>query len=155
MVPGTFLHRINFSRVKIRTECKKFFYKVKNVKSWYCDNNYKFAKVTVFAKRSTCLAGFWIYQASEYVSSSKYTRVKQGSEQVCICLDNSFYAWLSDYARKCVNIPESAWVAFVLYVPIVIPCLLECTVAYFSEVYSLKEHETISLLRGKIWFFLE
>ena len=68
---------------------------------------------------------------------------------------------MSKYARICVNMPKSASVAFVLHVPIVITCLLECMVTYFIEVYSLKEHEAVFLKRkywissteaGSIWF---
>ena len=40
-----------------------------------------------------------------------------------------------------MNIPKFVWIAFVLYVPIVIPRLLEHVVIYFMEVYSLEEHE--------------
>ena len=39
--------------------------------------------------------------------------------------------------------PKSAQMAFVLHVPIVIPCLVECVVSYFNEVFSLKEHEAV------------
>ena len=35
--------------------------------------------------------------------------------------------------------------AFLLHVPIVIPCLLEYAFTYFREVYSLNEHETVKL----------
>ena len=75
------------------------------------------------------------------------------------------YAWICrdmlEYARMCVNMPKSAWMAFVLHVPIAIPCLLEYRFTYFTEVYSLKEHETVflkrqnldfSIVAGSIWF---
>ena len=40
---------------------------------------------------------------------------------------------MSEYARIYVNMPKSARMAFVLYFPILIPCLLECVVTYFNE----------------------
>ena len=59
------------------------------------------------------------------------------------------YAWICqdmlDYARTSVNMSKSAWMAFLLHVPIVIPCLLEYAFTYFREVYSLNEHETVKL----------
>ena len=42
--------------------------------------------------------------------------------------------------------------AFVLNVPIVIPCLLEHVLTYYNEVYSLKEHEAVFFKRER--FFL-
>ena len=59
-----------------------------------------------------------------------------------------------------MNRPKSAWMAFALHVPIVIPCLLESVVTYF-KVYCLKEHEAVFLKKqnlilsrvaGSIWF---
>ena len=53
--------------------------------------------------------------------------------------------------------------AFVFYVPNVIPCLLEYVDTYFNKVYSLKEHEAIflkrqnlvySIVAGSIYLFL-
>ena len=51
------------------------------------------------------------------------------------------------YVYICLNMPKSAWMAFVLHVPIAIPCLVECKVTYFNKVSSLKEHEAVSLKR--------
>ena len=49
----------------------------------------------------------------------------------------SEYAWIipgyADYTRTYMNMPKYAWIAFVLHVPIVIPCLLECVLSYFLE----------------------
>ena len=59
-----------------------------------------------------------------------------------------------DYARVSANMPESAWVAFVLYVPIVIPCLLEYVFTYFNRVYSLKEHEAVFFKRQNLIFYI-
>ena len=56
---------------------------------------------------------------------------------------------MSEYARICVNILKSTSVAFVLCVPIVITCLLECMVTYFNEIYSQKEYEAVFLKRQK------
>ena len=39
---------------------------------------------------------------------------------------------MSEYTGICVNFPKSARMAFVLYFPIVIPCLLESVVTYFN-----------------------
>ena len=81
------------------------------------------------------------------------------------------YAWfclnMSKYAGICVNIPKSAWLALVLHVLIVIPCLLERAVPnfnyslkkqenekyvscdYASTKFNLKEHEAVFLKRQK------
>ena len=56
---------------------------------------------------------------------------------------------MSEYARIYVNMPKSTSIAFVLHVPIVITCLLECMVTYFNEIYSQKEYETVYLKRQK------
>ena len=49
------------------------------------------------------------------------------------------YAWvywnMLDYARIYMNMPKSAWTAFVSHVPIVIPGLLGYVFSYFNEVY--------------------
>ena len=42
--------------------------------------------------------------------------------------------------------------AFVLHVPIVIPCLAECVVTYLNEVHSLKENEAVFLKRQNLIF---
>ena len=42
--------------------------------------------------------------------------------------------------------------AFALYVPIAIPCLLEYGLTYFYDVYSLKEHEVVFLKRQNLIF---
>ena len=42
--------------------------------------------------------------------------------------------------------------AFVLHVPIVRPCLVECVVTYFNEVYILKEHEAVFLKKQDLIF---
>ena len=42
--------------------------------------------------------------------------------------------------------------AFVLHVPIVIPCLLELVFTYFNEVYNLKEYEAVFLRRQNLIF---
>ena len=71
------------------------------------------------------MSGFWIYH------SSKYARVTQGFEY-------PKYAWtILGYAWLCLNVPISVWMAFVLYLPIVIPYLK-------TLLFSWKV---------KIWFF--
>ena len=50
-----------------------------------------------------------------------------------------------DYATVCMHMPKSASMAFVLHVTIVIPSLLKYVFTYFTEVYSLKEQETVFL----------
>ena len=59
------------------------------------------------------MSGFWIYHGS------KLARVTQGFEDDWICWIIPRYAWL------CLNMRNSAWVAFVLHLPIVIPYLKE------------------------------
>ena len=121
------------------------------------------------------MSGSWIYQGPEYASGSEYARVlnkpgfwishgseyvrvTQGSEYAWICLIMSDWICLdlSKYAVICTNMPKSAWVAFVLYFPIVIPCLLERVVTYFNvytklEVLVWKKMRLFSW-RHTIWF---
>ena len=42
--------------------------------------------------------------------------------------------------------------AFVLHVPIVMSCLVECVFTYFNKVCSLKEHEAVFLKRENFIF---
>ena len=92
------------------------------------------------------MSGFWIYQGHEYASGSEYARVlnmlglTQGFEYASICLIMSGWICLdmSEYAGIWVNMPKSAWIAFVLYFPIVIPCLLEGMVTYFNVFTKLE-----------------
>ena len=48
--------------------------------------------------------------------------------------------------------PKSAWIAFVLYVSIVIPCLLECVFTCLNEIYSPKELKAVFLKRQNLFF---
>ena len=123
------------------------------------------------------ISGFWIYQGSEYtkvlnmppVLNLQGFWIYQGSEYVRVTEDSG-YAWIyqiisgwicldmSAYARICVNMPKSAWMGFVLYFPIVIPCLLQYVETYFNvyrklEVLVWKKMKLVSW-RQKIWFFL-
>ena len=71
--------------------------------------------------------------------------------------DSPWICWnMPDFIRKSLNMPKSAWMAFV---SIVIPWLLECVVDFFNKVYSLNEHEIwirqnliFSVVAGSIWF---
>ena len=66
---------------------------------------------------------------------------------------------MSENAGIYMNMPKSTRMAFLLHVSIVMPCLPEGVVTYFSKVYSMKEHEAVFLKRqifpvvaGNIWF---
>ena len=52
------------------------------------------------------------------------------------------YVWIylniPEYTAICVNMPKSAWMAFVLHFPIVISCLLEHLIACFNVYMKLK-----------------
>ena len=69
---------------------------------------------------------FWIFQSSEYV------RVTQGFAWICLIMSGWICLDMSEYAGICVNMPKSAWITFLLYFPIVIPCPLEGVVTYFN-----------------------
>ena len=56
-----------------------------------------------------------------------------------------------EYADICVNIPKSARTAFVLYFPIVIPCLLERVLTYFNVDIKLE----ILVLRKMMLFLVD
>ena len=96
--------------------------------------------------------GFWICQGSEHV------RVTQVSEYARICLNMSGWICLDmfEYAGICVNMPKSAWIAFVLYFPIVIPCLLEGVNTYFNVFTKLEVLVWMKMRlfswRNTIWF---
>ena len=113
--------------------------------------------------------GFWIYQGSEYASGYEFARVLntrlvlnlpgfwicQGYTGFWICLIMSGWICLdmSEYAGICVNMPKSAWIAFVLYIPIVIPCLLEGVVTYFNVITKLEVLVWWGCFLGEaIWF---
>ena len=119
-VPGlyTFLHRINTFGIKIQPVLKNswyWFYKVENVKSWYCENNYNLQKhfflhFIIFVKRS--IVDVW--QGSGYALSSEYAKSLNILE-FWIYLNDS---WISLIMPKYVwiwgiwmNMPTSAWMA--------------------------------------------
>ena len=113
--------------------------------------------------------GFWISQVSEYTKvlicvwfwicqGSEYVRVTQDSEYTWICLIMSRWICLdmSEYAGIWVNMPKSAWIAFVLYFPIVIPCLLKGVNTYFNVFTKLEVLVWMKMRlfswRDTIWF---
>ena len=71
------------------------------------------------------LPGFWICQG--------YTGF-----WICLIMSDWICLDLSEYVATCANMPKSAWMAFVLYFPIGIHCLLERVVIYFN-VYTKLE----------------
>ena len=125
--------------------------------------------------------GFWIYQGSEYASGYEFARVLntrlvlnlpgfwicQGYTGFWICLIMSGWICLdmSEYAGIWVNVPKFAWIAFVLYIPIVIPCLLEGVITYFNvftklevlvwmkmRLFSWRDSTWFSSCKYFIWF---
>ena len=69
---------------------------------------------------------------------SQLHRVLHMPEYALLRLDMPGYGYASDicldmfkYAEICVNMPKSTWMVF-LYFPIVIPCLTERALSYFS-----------------------
>ena len=116
------------------------------------------------------MLGFWLYQGSERVCGSEYTRVLN------MTMLHKLYTWIGvnyswiclnmhEYAKICVNMPKTAWMAFYVFVSIEILCLVERVVIYFNEVYSVKkwgyflEEKKIDFLYSSwmylIYFFLE
>ena len=104
---------------------------------------------------------FWIYQCSDLSGLHRVLNMPEYAEII------PEYAWfslnMSEYARKCVNLPESVWKVFVFHALVVVTCLLEQVITYFSKTYSLKEDEASSLKRqnlifsivaGSVWFAL-
>ena len=76
-----------------------------------------------------------------------------------MCLNNSWINLnLLEYAGICVNMPKPIWMAFVLYFPNVILCLVEQVVTYLSvytkpEIKGWKKQNMIfSTVAGSIWF---
>ena len=100
-----------------------------------------------------CLTGFSICLWFWICEGFEYTRVTQGFE--CLNMPEKFldmpnYAWkckyMRDYITICLNMSKSDWMAFVLHVPIAIPC--------FNEVDSLKEHATVFFKRQNLIFLI-
>ena len=114
--------------------------------------------------------GFWISQGSEYAKVLKMPLVLnmplilnfpgfwicQGYTGFWICLNISdwIYLDLSEYAAICANMAKSAWMAFVLYFPIIIPSLLERVVTFFNVYTKLGVCRKMRLFswRHPIWF---
>ena len=107
--------------------------------------------------------GFWIYQVSEYASGSEFASVlnMSGLHRVlnmpeCLIMSGWICLEMSEYAGICVNKPKSASIAFVLYSPIVIPCLLEGVVTYFYVFTKLEVLVWMKMRlfswRDTIWF---
>ena len=100
------------------------------------------------------LPRLWINQGSEYV---RLHRVLNMPEYVCVIMPGWICMGMSEYANICVHMPKSAWMAFALYFPIVMPCLLERVLTYFNvctklEVFVLRRMMLFSS-RHKHWFF--
>ena len=147
--PNTFLYRINTSGVKNRL-----------VKSWYCDNNYNCVNKMV-------AVNCYLWQGSEHPYGTEYVRVLN-IPWLNRVLNKSEYVWtiprhpwfMLEYVGKCLIMPKCAWIClnlpewlFFYMSPSVIPCVLECVVTYFKEVYNLKEHVTVFLFFFEVFFF--
>ena len=128
---------------------------------------------------------FWLYQGHEYASGSEYGRVlskpgfwiSQVSEYTKVLNMHlvmnlpgfwvHVWFWIcqgSEYVRVTLG-SEYAWIAFVLYFPIVIPCLLEGVVTYFNvftklevlfwmkmRLFSWRDTAWFSSFKYFIWF---
>ena len=109
---------------------------------------------------------FWISQVSEYTKVLN-TRLVLNLPGFWICQGHTGFwiylimsGWIclgmSEYAAIGVNMPKSAWIAFVLYFPIVIPCLLEGVVTYFNVFTKLEVLVWMKMRlfswRDTIWF---
>ena len=88
---------------------------------------------------------FWVCQGSGY------TRVIQGSGCAWIILKYPEYSWvclnMPEHAGICVDMPKSAWMTFVLHLPVVIPCLKEP-----EAVFLKKQNLYFSIAAECIWF---
>ena len=95
---------------------------------------------------------FWICFCFSICPGSECIRVKQFSEYAWICLTMSGWIclYMSELAGIWVNIPKSSWMVFVLYLPIVIPCLLENVVTYFNIYTKL---DVLVWMKIKLFFW--
>ena len=94
------------------------------------------------------MPGFWLITGFWICLWYDYTRVLNiylefwlchGSEYARVTTQGSDYAWIiSECAWICVNMPRSAWMAFALHFPFVIPCLNEHVVTYFNVYINLE-----------------
>ena len=110
----------------------------------------------------------WICKNFEYLSGFEYGRFLNIPRfWICLWFEYMPEFWICpgynilnmpEYAGKCVNVPKSAWMTFVLHFPIVIFCLYKTVVNYFNvymklEVIVWRNMRLVSW-SGKIWFFL-
>ena len=110
----------------------------------------------------------WICKNFEYLSGFEYGRFLNIPRfWICLWFEYMPEFWICpgynilnmpEYAGKCVNVPKSAWMTFVLHFPIVIFCLYKTVVNYFNvymklEVIVWRNMRLVSW-RDKIWFFL-
>ena len=58
---------------------------------------------------------------------------------------------MDEYAEICLNLPKLAWIAFYVFVPILVFCLLERMANYFNEVYNVKERDYFIEENGGAW----
>ena len=86
------------------------------------------------------IQGFWLCLWLWVCDGSEYARVTDGWKDSWIGMSNSWICLnMLEYARICMNLPKTAWMAFYVLVPLLIFCLLERVVNYFNEVYGVKE----------------
>ena len=110
----------------------------------------------------------WICKNFKYLSGFEYGRFLNIPRfWICLWFEYMPEFWICpgynilnmpEYAGKCVNVPKSAWMTFVLHFPIVIFCLYKTVVNYFNvymklEVIVWRNMRLVSW-RDKIWFFL-
>ena len=101
--------------------------------------------------RALNASGFWIYLWFWICQDFEYTRVLnvflvlsmsrfwicKGYTGFGISLDRpEWFRNMPECARICVNMPNTVWMAFYVFVPILILFLLERVVTYFNEIYN-------------------
>ena len=156
--------------VKTRLELKKFLisilYKLENVKSWYCKNNYstdlKCSIIDVWQ-------GFLICLWYSICQDSEYAKILQGSEYayiipeyVWLCLNMPTYAGMREYAKICLDgfLLAIGWIIFGHRDPLstrTCGYLLYYVIYYVWTKLEVIVWKSVRLFswQDKIWFSLE
>ena len=103
------------------------------------------------------MLGFWIYQSSEMPGLHRVQTMPESFLNIPDYVWMSEYAWIYDYTGICLNMPKSAWMAFVLHFS-TSSFVLQFLFYFFEWLqetrgYNLKEHEVVFLKRQNLIFF--
>ena len=112
-------------------------------RTWKADAAKIILAINYFDKppKCICLTGFWICVGFWIFQGFEYARVAQNMPEYTWIIPeyDSLCLNMSEFDGLCMNMNKSVSYAFVLHLPIVIPCLLERVFIYFN--YSHKKRK--------------